>query len=103
MSTLNKATIAKLPKEFRETPLLPAVFHTPAQRAETLKQYTDGLLTSAGGDRTEADWAGNGLKGHYSSAAGKTSAVLVFTVADRPLAGFIYQLNSNDQAAATTI
>ena len=70
--------------------------------ATTLKQYTDGLLASAGGDRTEADWGGNGLKGHYSSAAGTTSAVLVFTVADRPLAGFIYQLNSSDQAAATT-
>jgi actin-like ATPase involved in cell morphogenesis len=70
--------------------------------AATLKQYTDGLLASAGGDRTEADWGGNGLKGHYSSAAGKTSAVLVFTVADRPLAGFIYQLNSSDQAQATT-
>ena len=70
--------------------------------AGTLKQYTDGLLASAGGDRTEADWGGNGLKGHYASAAGRTSAVLVFTVADRPLAGFIYQLNSSDQAAATT-
>jgi actin-like ATPase involved in cell morphogenesis len=70
--------------------------------AATLKQYTDGLLASAGGDRTEADWGGNGLKGHYSSAAGKTSAVLVFTVSDRPLAGFIYQLNTTDQAQATT-
>ncbi|MEV6879470.1 Hsp70 family protein [Amycolatopsis sp. NPDC051128] len=70
--------------------------------AATLKQYTDGLLASAGGDRTEADWGGNGLKGHYSSAAGKASAVLVFTVADRPLAGFIYQLNSSDQAQTTT-
>ncbi|OXM61685.1 Hsp70 family protein [Amycolatopsis vastitatis] len=70
--------------------------------AATLKQYTDGLLASAGGDRTEADWGGNGLKGHYSSAAGKTSAVLVFTVSDRPLAGFIYQLNTSDQAQATT-
>ncbi|MGW4522748.1 Hsp70 family protein [Amycolatopsis sp. NPDC004378] len=78
------------------------VTYVQGDNADTLKQYTDGLLTSAGGDRTEADWAGNGLKGHYSSAAGKTAAVLVFTVSDRPLAGFIYQLNSNDQAAATT-
>jgi hypothetical protein len=70
--------------------------------ADELKKYTDGLLSSAGGDRTEADWAGNGLKGRYSSAAGQASAVLVFTVADRPLVGFIYQLNSSDQAAATT-
>ncbi|MFJ1764106.1 Hsp70 family protein [Amycolatopsis sp. NPDC088138] len=78
------------------------VTYVQGDSAEALKQYTDGLLTSAGGDRTEADWGGNGLTGHYASAAGKTSAVLVFTVADRPLAGFIYQLNSSDQAAATT-
>ncbi|WP_410636152.1 Hsp70 family protein [Amycolatopsis sp. cmx-4-83] len=78
------------------------VTYVQGDSADTLKEYTDGLLTSAGGDRTEADWGGNGLKGHYSSAAGKTSAVLVFTVSDRPLVGFIYQLNSNDQAAATT-
>ncbi|WP_328644169.1 Hsp70 family protein [Amycolatopsis sp. NBC_00348] len=78
------------------------VTYVHGDSADTLKQYTDGLLTSAGGDRTEADWGGNGLKGHYASAAGKTSAVLVFTVSDRPLTGFIYQLNSSDQAAATT-
>ena len=75
------------------------VTYVQGDKADTLKTYTDGLLTSAGGDRTEADWAGNGLKGHFSSAAGKTSAVLVFTVADRPLAGFIYQLNNSDQPA----
>ncbi len=39
VSTLDRAAVAKLPKEFRETPTLPAVFLTPAQRAETLKQY----------------------------------------------------------------
>ncbi|WP_329049880.1 Hsp70 family protein [Amycolatopsis sp. NBC_01488] len=78
------------------------VTYVQGNDAGTLKQYTDGLLTSAGGDRTEADWGGNGLQGHYSSAAGRTSAVLVFTVSDRPLVGFIYQLNSSDQAAATT-
>jgi len=75
------------------------VTYVHGDSADTLKAYTDGLLTSAGGDRTEADWAGNGLQGHYSSAAGKTSAVLVFTVKDRPLVGFIYQLNNNDQPA----
>jgi actin-like ATPase involved in cell morphogenesis len=78
------------------------VTYVHGDSADALKQYTDGLLASAGGDRTEADWGGNGLKGHYSSAAGKTSAVLVFTVSDRPLAGFIYQLNTSDQAQVTT-
>jgi actin-like ATPase involved in cell morphogenesis len=70
--------------------------------AAALKPYTDQLLRSAGGDRTTAKWKGNGLEGEYSSAAGKNSAVLVFTVSDRPLAGFIYQVNSSDQAAAAT-
>jgi hypothetical protein len=78
------------------------VTYVQGDDADKLKRYTDGLLASAGGDRTEADWGGNGLAGHYSSAAGKTAAVLVFTVSDRPLVGFIYQLNSSDQAEATT-
>jgi hypothetical protein len=46
--------------------------------ADLLKQYTDQLLLSAGGDRTNSKWKGNGLDGEYSSAAGKNSAVLVF-------------------------
>jgi hypothetical protein len=70
--------------------------------ADTLKQYTEQLLVSAGGNRTQAKWTGNGLNGQYSSAAGATAAVLVFTVDDRPLAGFIYQVSSGDQSAATT-
>jgi actin-like ATPase involved in cell morphogenesis len=70
--------------------------------ADTLKAYTQQLLTSAGGNQTQAQWTGNGLQGHYSSAAGKSSAVLVFTVDDRPLAGFIYQVASGDQAASVT-
>ena len=39
------------------------VTYLQGDNAATLKEYTDGLLASAGGDRTEADWAGNGLKG----------------------------------------
>ncbi|WP_033293405.1 Hsp70 family protein [Amycolatopsis jejuensis] len=74
------------------------VTYVQGQSAAELKQYTDGLLTSAGGDRTEADWKGNALQGHYSAAAGRSSAVLVFTVQDRPLVGFIYQVNSGGQA-----
>jgi hypothetical protein len=34
-----KVSGAKLPKEFLELTALPAVFHTPAQRAEVVKQY----------------------------------------------------------------
>jgi hypothetical protein len=70
--------------------------------AATLKEYTDRLLNSAGGDQVQAEWKGNGLAGRYSSAAGKASSVLVFTVSDRPLAGIVYQVNTTDQPAATT-
>ncbi|MEW2504896.1 MULTISPECIES: Hsp70 family protein [unclassified Amycolatopsis] len=78
------------------------VTYVQGTSAAVLKQYTDGLLASAGGDRVEAAWKGNGLEGHYSSAAGQNAAVLVFTVSDRPLAGFIYQVNSAGQGAAPT-
>jgi len=69
---------------------------------EALKQYTDGLLNSAGGDQVQADWKGNGLTGRYTAAAGRNSSVLVFAVPDRPVVGFIYQVNSTDQPTAST-
>ena len=56
-----------------------------------VKEYTDRLLGAVGGNQVRAAWKGNGLDGSYSSASGRTSAVLVFTVADRSLAGVIYQ------------
>jgi Hsp70 protein len=67
----------------------------------TLKEYTDRLLSVVGGDQVRAEWKGNGLTGSYSSAAGTTSAVLVFTVSDRPLAGVIYQKAGSGQAPLT--
>jgi actin-like ATPase involved in cell morphogenesis len=69
--------------------------------AATLKEYTDRLLSSVGGDQVQAPWKGNGLTGSYSSAGGKTSAVLVFTVTDRPLAGIVYQKTGSGQTAST--
>ncbi|RSN13935.1 molecular chaperone Hsp70 [Streptomyces sp. WAC 05977] len=73
------------------------VTYLQSDSADKLKAYTDGLLKSAGGDRTEAKWAGNALEGQYSSAAGRNAAVLVFTVTDRPLVGFIYQVPAEGQ------
>jgi len=67
----------------------------------TVKSYTDRLLASIGGDQVQAPWKGNGLNGNYASAAGQTSAVLVFTVADRPLSGVIYQKAGGGQAPLT--
>lgn len=69
--------------------------------ATSVKEYTDRLLSSVGGDQVQAPWKGNGLTGSYSSAGGKISAVLVFTVADRPLAGVIYQKTGSGQTAST--
>ncbi|KAA9159967.1 Hsp70 family protein [Amycolatopsis acidicola] len=69
--------------------------------AATIKEYTDRLLSSVGGDQIQAPWKGNGLSGSYSAASGRTSAVLVFSVADRPLAGVVYQKTGSDQAPLT--
>ncbi|MFD8496825.1 Hsp70 family protein [Amycolatopsis sp. NPDC059657] len=77
------------------------VTYLQSDSAGTLKTYTDELLKSAGGDIVTADWKGNGLEGNYSSAAGANVAVLVFTVKDRPLTGFLYQVNSSGQTPAT--
>lgn len=73
------------------------ITYLQSDSADKLKAYTDQLLTFAGGDRTEAKWAGNALEGQYSSAAGRNAAVLVFTVTDRPLVGFIYQVPAEGQ------
>ncbi|MEU6644158.1 Hsp70 family protein [Saccharomonospora sp. NPDC046836] len=71
--------------------------------ADVLKQYTDGLLSrTGGGDRVEAEWRGNALDGRYSASVGRNSGVLVFTVKDRPLAGFVYQVNATGEGEATT-
>jgi actin-like ATPase involved in cell morphogenesis len=69
--------------------------------AATVKEYTDRLLSAVGGDQVQAPWKGNGLTGGYSAAAGQTSAVLVFSVADRPLAGVIYQKTGSGQTPLT--
>ncbi|NIH79367.1 Hsp70 family protein [Amycolatopsis viridis] len=63
-----------------------------------VREYTDRLLGAVGGNQVRAAWKGNGLDGSYSSASGRTAAVLVFTVADRPLAGVIYQKATGGQA-----
>lgn len=69
--------------------------------AAAVKEYTDRLLSSVGGDQVQAPWKGNGLTGGYSSAGGRTSAVLVFTVTDRPLAGVIYQKAGSGRTASS--
>lgn len=69
--------------------------------AEAVQDYTGRLLAVVGGDQVRASWKGNALTGSYSSASGSTSAVLVFTVSDRPLAGVIYQKAGSGQPPLT--
>ncbi|PXY19600.1 Hsp70 family protein [Prauserella muralis] len=70
--------------------------------SDVLDQYTDGLLNrTGGGEQVQADWKGNGLEGRYAASAGRNSSVLVFTVDDRPLSGFVYQVNVSGEGEAT--
>lgn len=79
------------------------VTYVHGHSAAALEQYTDGLLNrTGGGDIVQAQWRGNALDGTYSAAGGRDSSVLVFTVQDRPLAGFIYQVNTTGQESATS-
>ncbi|GHF86219.1 actin-like ATPase involved in cell morphogenesis [Amycolatopsis bartoniae] len=77
------------------------ITYVHANSAAALKEYTGRLLSSVGGDQVQAPWRGNALSGTYSAAGGKTSAVLVFTVTDRPLAGVVYQRAGSGQTASS--
>ena len=68
---------------------------------DSVTDYATRLLGAVGGDQVQAPWKGNGLDGSYSAASGRTSAVLVFTVSDRPLAGVIYQKSGSGQTPLT--
>lgn len=71
--------------------------------ADAIEQYTDGLLSrTGGGEQVRAQWRGNALEGTYVAAAGRNSSVLVFEVDDRPLAGFVYQINATGEGTSTT-
>ncbi|WP_018686249.1 Hsp70 family protein [Actinokineospora enzanensis] len=54
------------------------------------KQLFDTELTPlTAGDHVAADWRGNGLEGAYRAGTGDDGGVLVFTVKDRPLVGWL--------------
>jgi hypothetical protein len=52
------------------------------------------------GDHVLAEWSGNGLSGRYRAGVSGGSGVLVFTVADRPLVGWLMktELRGDDLA-----
>ncbi|SHF39467.1 Hsp70 family protein [Streptoalloteichus hindustanus] len=64
------------------------VVYSHFESMELAEQTADTVLGMTKGNRVEADWAGNGLRGHYRSAMG-TVGVTVFTVKDRPLVGYL--------------
>ncbi len=68
-----------------------------------VERSTQSLLTRTGGlQQVRADWRGNALDGSYAAAAGRTASVLVFTVRDRPVAGFVYQLDVDGDGEPTS-
>ena len=73
-----------------------------ASSTDVIQEYTDGLISrTGGGDLVQAAWKGNGLSGRYTASGGRTASVIVFTVDDRPLAGFVYQINITGEGGAT--
>lgn len=76
-----------------------SVTYVHGKSQKILQQALDSLLNSAGGtDQVQAQWSGNGLEGRYTAASGPSMAILTFTVADRPVAGFIAQYGVGDNA-----
>jgi actin-like ATPase involved in cell morphogenesis len=61
--------------------------------ARVIDNQLDNLTQSV---TVEADWKGNGLQGRYRAAAGGGTGVLVFTVKDRPLVGWITKTEARD-------
>jgi hypothetical protein len=57
------------------------------------------LADKTDGDHVEADWRGNGLDGRFRAAVSGGTGVLVFTVQDRPLVGWLTktELRASDE------
>ncbi|GLW91538.1 Hsp70 family protein [Actinokineospora globicatena] len=58
-------------------------------RDEVQKLFEDELIAMTDGDHVLAPWRGNGLSGDYRAGVKSGTGVLVFTVSDRPLVGWI--------------
>jgi actin-like ATPase involved in cell morphogenesis len=57
------------------------------------------------GDHVEAEWKGNGLDGRWRAGVSGATGVLVFTVADRPLVGWLSrtELRASDEFTPDTL
>ncbi|ASO22138.1 actin-like ATPase involved in cell morphogenesis [Actinoalloteichus hoggarensis] len=72
-----------------------ALAYNHADSVEAASTTAESWLAHSEGDLVEARWAGNGLEGRYQSAVSDGQGILVFTVTDRPLVGFVLA-NSSD-------
>ncbi|APU16939.1 Hsp70 family protein [Actinoalloteichus fjordicus] len=66
-----------------------ALAYNHAGSVEAAGATAESWLSHSEGDLVEARWAGNGLDGRYQSAVSEGRGILVFTVTDRPLVGFV--------------
>lgn len=73
------------------------------QDAQELANSELGNMTE--GDHVEADWKGNGLDGRYRAGVSGGTGVLVFTVKDRPLVGWLTktELRASDDFGPDTL
>ncbi|GLZ38632.1 Hsp70 family protein [Actinokineospora sp. NBRC 105648] len=62
--------------------------------AKALFESEIGAMTE--GDHVLADWKGNGLEGSFRAGVSGGSGVLVFTVKDRPLVGWLSRTQARD-------
>jgi actin-like ATPase involved in cell morphogenesis len=78
--------------------------HTASvEDAQKLANAELGDMTD--GDHVEAEWKGNGLDGHWRAGVTGGTGVLVFTVKDRPLVGWLSrtELRSSDDFTPDTL
>lgn len=74
------------------------VTYIHGEASEHVEGYMLRLLNRASGDeQVSAQWRGNALTGKYTAESGERSAVLTFRTADRPVAGFVYQDDSDGE------
>jgi hypothetical protein len=60
-----------------------------ASQDDVRKLVNNQLGNMTQGDHIEADWKGNGLTGRFRAGVSSGTGVLVFTVKDRPLVGWL--------------
>jgi actin-like ATPase involved in cell morphogenesis len=67
-----------------------------ASRDDAQKVVDDELGSMTQGEHVEADWKGNGLEGRFRAGVSSGTGVLVFTVKDRPLVGWLTKTRPRD-------